>query len=161
LGNALLQQGKFQAATDEANTALRLIRGVEGGGLVAMPLRTLQGEFFLRTGQQDKGRSMLQDVVKKVRLAPGPDAWTQAIFTIEETARAARDAGDWELAGWAARQMVEHDPNYAGAHLALALAARHAGDEKTAHAASALAAKYWSKADADLPELQTIRSGRK
>ena len=159
-GRALLQQGKFPAATGEANTALRLIRGVEGGGMVAAGLQTLQGEFFLRTGQQEKGRSMLQDVVKKVRLAPGPDAWTQAIFTIEEIARAARDAGDWELAGWAARQMVEHDPNYAGGHLALALAARHAGDEKTAHAESALAAKYWAKADPDLPELQTIRSGR-
>jgi tetratricopeptide (TPR) repeat protein len=159
-GRALLQQGKFQAATDEANAALRLIRGVEGGGLVATPLQTLQGEFFLRTGQTDKGRPMLQEVVKKIRLAAGPDAWTQAMFTIEEIARAARDIGDWELAGWAARQMVEHDPNYAGAHLALALVARHAGDEKTAHAESALAAKYWSKADPDLPELQAIRSGR-
>jgi tetratricopeptide (TPR) repeat protein len=159
-GRALLQQGKFQAATDEANAALRLIRGVEGGGLVATPLQTLQGEFFLRTGQTDKGRPMLQEVVKKIRLAAGPDAWTQAIFTIEEIARAARDIGDWELAGWAARQLVEHDPNYAGAHLALALVARHAGDEKTAHAESALAAKYWSKADPNLPELQVIRSGR-
>jgi tetratricopeptide (TPR) repeat protein len=157
-GRALLQQGKLQAATAEANTALRLIRGVEGGGLVATPLMTLQGEFFLRTGENDRGRAMLQDVVKKVRTAPGPDAWTQAIFTIEEIARVARDTGDWELAGWAARQMEEHDANYAGAHLALALVARHAGDEKTARAESALAAKYWSKADADLPELQRIRS---
>jgi tetratricopeptide (TPR) repeat protein len=157
-GLALLQQGKIQAATDEANTALRLIRGVEGGGLVATPLMTLQGQFFLRTGENDRGRAMLQDVVKKVRMAPGPDAWTQAIFTIEEIARVARDTGDWELAGWAARQMVEHDPNYAGAHLALALVARHVGDEKSARAESALAAKYWSKADADLPELQRIRS---
>ena len=127
---------------------------------MATALEAFQGEFFLRTGQKDKGRSMLRGVARKVRAAPGPDAWTQALFTLEAIARAARDVGDWDLAGWAARQMVEHDPNYAGSHYALALVAQHAGDEKTAHAESALAAKYWSKADPDLPELQTIRSGR-
>ena len=64
---------------------------------------------------------MLEDVARKVRAAPGPDAWTQALFTLESIARAAREVGDWDLAGWAARQMVEHDPNYGGAHYALAL----------------------------------------
>jgi len=75
-------------------------------------------------------------------------------------ARAAREADDWNLAGWAARQMIEHDPRYAGAYYARALAARHEGDEKTAHAELALAAQYWAKADSDLPELFTIRGTR-
>lgn len=158
LGHVRLEQRQFQAAADEANAALRLIRGAEGGGLVAAPLQALQGEFFLRTGQSDKGRTQLQEAVKKIRLAPGPDAWTQGIFAIEGMARAARDAGDWELAGWAARQMMEHDPHYAGSQFALALAARHNGDEKTARDAFALAAQYWASADPGLPELQTIRS---
>jgi hypothetical protein len=103
---------------------------------------------------------MLQDVVKKARLAPGPDAWTQALFTIEEIARAARDAGDWDLAEWAARQMLAHDAHYAGSHYALWLVARHAGDEKTANAEAALAAQYWAKADASLAELQALRGTR-
>ena len=85
-------------------------------GLVATPLQALQGEFFLRTGQKDKGRPMLEEVARKVRAAPGPDAWTQALFTLEAIARAARDVGDWDFAGWAARQMLEHDSNYAGSH---------------------------------------------
>jgi len=160
-GRALLLQGKFQAATEEANAALRLMRSApQGAGLVATPLEALQGEFFLRTGQHEKGRAMLEEVTRAVRAAPGPDAWTHATFEIEAIARAARDAGAWNLVGWAARQMIEHDARYAGAHYALALVARREGDEKTAHAELALAGQYWTNADADLPELQTIRGIR-
>ena len=93
---------------------------------------------------------MLEEVVRKVRARTGPDAWAQALFTIEAIARAARDVGDWELAGWMARQMVEHDPNYAGSHLAMALVAEHAGDAQAARAERALVAKYWKNADPDL-----------
>ena len=73
-----------------------------------------------------------------------------ALFTIEAIARAARDVGDWELAAWAARQMLEHDPNYAGSHEALALVAEHGGDAQTARSERALVAKYWKSADPDL-----------
>src|SRR3954454_14384399 len=149
-GHARLALGQFQAAADEANAALQAIRGAESGGLVAVPLQALQGEFFLRTNQRDKGRAMLQDVVKKARALPGPDAWTQTLFTIEAIARAAREVGDWELAAWAAGQMREHDPNYAGTHYALALVAEHRGDAPTARAERALAAKYWQNADPDV-----------
>ncbi|HEV8345811.1 MAG TPA: tetratricopeptide repeat protein [Vicinamibacterales bacterium] len=160
-GRARLAQGKFQAATDEANAALRLMKSArEGAGLVATPLKALQGEFFLRTGQRERGRAMLEQVTREVRAAAGPDAWTQATFEIEAIARAAREAGDWSFATWAARQMIEHDARYAGAHYARALAARHEGDEKTAQAELALAAQYWVDADSDLPELKTIRSTR-
>src|SRR5262249_30524294 len=68
-GQARLALGQFQAAADEANAALRAIRGAEGGGLVAVPLQALQGEFFLRTGQKEKGRGTLEEVAKKVRMA--------------------------------------------------------------------------------------------
>jgi tetratricopeptide (TPR) repeat protein len=152
-GQARLALGQFQAAADEANAALHRLRGAEGGGLVATPLQLLQGEFFLRTGQKDKGRTMLQEAVKKLRLAPGPDAWSQTLFTIEAIARAAREVGDWDVAAWAARQMLEHDPNYAGTHRALALVAEHNGDASTARAENALAAKYWKNADPDVVEL--------
>jgi tetratricopeptide (TPR) repeat protein len=152
-GHARLALGQFQAAADEANAALRQLRGAEGGGLVATPLQLLQGEFFLRTGQKDKGRTMLQEAVKKLRLAPGPDAWSQTLFTIEAIARAARDVGDWDVAAWAARQMLDHDPHYAGTHRALALVAEHNGDAAAASAENALAARYWKNADQDVLEL--------
>src|SRR2546423_2446167 len=159
-GHARLALGQFQAAADEANAALHAIRGAEGGGLVAVPLQALQGEFFLRTGQRDKGRALLQDVVKKARALPGPDAWTQTLFTIEAIARAAREVGDWEFAAWAAGQMREHDPNYGGTHYALMLVAGHDGDAKTVAAERALAEKYWKHADRDLPELATLSRSR-
>jgi len=153
-GQARLALGQFQAAADEANAALRAIRGAEGGGLVALPLQTLQGEFFLRTGQKEKGRSMLEEVARKVRMATGPDAWSQALFTLEAIARAAREVGDWDLAASAARHMVAHDANYAGSHYALALVAEHNGDAAAARAERALVEKYWKNADRDLPELR-------
>ncbi|MBI3401281.1 MAG: hypothetical protein HY048_07645 [Acidobacteria bacterium] len=159
-GHVQLALGQYKAAADEGNAALRLIQGVEGGGLIAVPVQTFQAEFFLRTKQGEKTRPALEEAARKARLQSGPDNFMQVLFTLEAMARAARDVGDWDLAAWAARQMLEHDPNYAGSHYALALAAQHAGDARTAAAEFALAGKYWSAADADLAELKTIRQGR-
>jgi hypothetical protein len=54
--------------------------------------------------------------------------------------------------------MIEHDPNYAGGHYAVALAADHRGDVSNAKAEFAAAARLWSKADLSLPELARIRA---
>src|SRR5262249_31547936 len=135
-GRARLALGEFQAAADEANTALRQMRASPlGAGIVANALQHPQGEFFLPTGQREKGRAALEDVAKKVRAAPGPDAWTQALFTLESMASAARDVGDWDFAAWAAGQMRDHDPNYGGTQFALGLVAQHKGDQTSARAA--------------------------
>lgn len=158
-GVALLAKGRFQASATEANAALAALRSAtDGGALVATSLRALQGEFFLRTGQKEKGRALLEEVARNARAAPGPDAWTQALFALEAIARAAREVGDWEFAAWAAKQMLEHDPKYAGTHYALALVSEHRGDARAARAQFALAQEYWSRADPDLPELRDIRS---
>ncbi|HEY1911877.1 MAG TPA: hypothetical protein VGG73_13210 [Vicinamibacterales bacterium] len=156
-GRARLALGQFKEAADEGNTALRLMRGTEGAGLVANALQSMQGEFLLRTGQREKAHQMLEDVVRKERAAPGPDAWTQTLFSIEAIASAAREAGDWDFAGWAAGQMREHDSNYAGTHYAVGLVAQHRGDRATMAAEFALAVKGWGQADAGLPELNVIR----
>ena len=66
--------------------------------------------------------------------------------------------GDWELAERGARLMLEHDPAYAGTHYALALAAAHRGDGDAARSEFELALKYWSRADADLPEVVDVRA---
>jgi tetratricopeptide (TPR) repeat protein len=158
-GHAMLAAGRFQAAAGEANAALReLESAADGAALVATSLERLQGEFFLRTGETEKGRALLDAVAKKLRAAPGPDAWTQGLFTLEAIAGAARAAGDWECAGRMARQMLDHDPAYGGTHYALALVADHEGDRSKAAAEFALAGRYWSQADPDLPELRIVRS---
>jgi hypothetical protein len=55
--------------------------------------------------------------------------------------------------------MLDHDPNYAGTHLAIGLAAEHRGDHAAARAAFDRARQYWKGADEGLPELETIRRG--
>jgi tetratricopeptide (TPR) repeat protein len=150
-GRALVAAGQFKAAADEANAALKQLRAAsDGAALVAPALETLQGEFFLRTGPKEKGRAMLDEIIRRLREASGPDTWAQTLFTIEAIARAARDAGDWEFAGFAARQLLAQDPDYAAGHYALALVAEHNGDSRTAQAEFALARKYWAEADPDL-----------
>jgi tetratricopeptide (TPR) repeat protein len=156
-GFAFLAVNQWNEAGNASNTALRLLRTAPGGAVAANALLSLQGEFYLRTAVRDKGRATLEEVTKRVRAAPGPDAWAHALFKLDAIARAARAVGDWELAGRVARQMIEHDPAYAGGHYALGLVAEHDGEAATAKSEFALALKGWAKADADLPELAELR----
>lgn len=156
-GFVFLAMNQWNEGGAASNTALRLLRTAPGGTVAAYALLALQGEFYLRTAAREKGRATLEDVAKRVRAAPGPDAWAQALFTLEGIARAARAVGDWELAGRMARQMVEHDPAYAGGRYALGLVAEQDGELATAKSEFALALQGWAKADADLPELAELR----
>jgi tetratricopeptide (TPR) repeat protein len=156
-GFVLLAANQWAEAGAASNTALKLLRNAPGGAVAANALLALQGEFYLRTAVREKGRATLEEVAKRVRAAPGPDSWAQALFTLEGMAGAARAVGDWELAGRMARQMVEHDPAYPGGHYALGLVAENAGDEAAARSEFALALKGWAKADADLPEVRELR----
>jgi hypothetical protein len=125
--------------------------------VAASALLALQGEFNLRTAARAKGRATLEEAVKRLRAAQGGDAWSQSLFDLEAIARAARGVGDWEYAGHVAREMLAHDPSYAGSHYALALVAEHDGDLSTAKSEFALTLKYWIAADPDLPELVEAR----
>jgi tetratricopeptide (TPR) repeat protein len=157
--HAHLAMNNLQAASAEAKEALKELQASAGrAAFAAAYLEALQGEFYLRTGQGEKGRAMLRQVAGKIRSEPGPDAWTQALFRLEAIGRAARAAGDWELAEHLARQMIEHDAAYAGGHYALALAAGQKQDAALALREFAEAEKLWRNADADLPELQQTRA---
>lgn len=157
LGFTMLDAQRWGDAASASNNALKLLRTAPGGAIATNALLALQGEFSLRTADRSKGRATLDEVARRVRAAPGPDNWSQALFTLEAIARSARAIGDWELAGRMARQMIEHDPGYAGSHYALALAAEHDDDATTAKIEFALAEKYWAKADPGLPELAEIK----
>jgi len=158
-GHVRLASGNLQAAAEESNAALSELRAASGGqALVAPALQELQGQYLLRAGQRDRAHAMLEELVKKIRALPGPDNWVQALFTMESIAKTARDAGDWSFAEWISRQMVEHDPNYAGGHYALGLVFEQHGDVSNARAELTAAARAWSKADVSLPELARIRA---
>jgi len=161
-GFAQLAMNKPGDAASSSNAALKALRSAQGAqGLAAITLEALQGEFLLRTAQRDKGRQVMQNAAQKWRALPGPDAWTQSLFRLEALARAARSVGDWALAARLSQLMLEHDPNYAGTHLALALVAQHDGNLPTARRDAEAALKAWPLADKDLPELKTIAELRK
>jgi tetratricopeptide (TPR) repeat protein len=158
-GLALLAAGRVQVAVDRANRALAEMRASPGGqDFVAPALQQLQGLLYLTTGARDRGRAMLESLSRDLRARPGPDNWVQALFTLESISRGARQAGDWEFAGTAARQMLALDPGYAGSHYALALVLEQAGDGTGAKAEFAAATRAWLHADPDLPD--AVRAAR-
>jgi tetratricopeptide (TPR) repeat protein len=153
-GFAQLAANRPADGASSSNAALKALRSAQGGqGLAAIALEALQGEFLLRTAQREKGRQVMERAAQKWRSLPGPDAWTQSLFRLEALARSARAVGDWALAGRMAQLMLEHDPNYAGTHYALALVAQNSGNTETARREFDLAVKAWANADKDLPEL--------
>jgi tetratricopeptide (TPR) repeat protein len=158
MGFALLAMNRFAEGANASNLALRALKAApDGQPLAVIPLEALQGEFRLRTAQREQGRQGMERAAMKWRGLPGPDAWTQSLFRLEALARAARQVGDWPFAARMAQLMLEHDPNYAGTHYALALVAQHDGNSATAAREFDLAVKAWAGADKDLPELAVAR----
>src|SRR5262249_18636076 len=152
--HALMSLGRLPEASEQAKTALIKIKGSPEIAATLTPyLQVLQGEFYLRTGELERGRTILKGVEKQIRAEPGPDAWSQALFALERIARTAREAGDWDLAEYTAQQMEQHDPYYGGTHYALGVVAEHNQNQTVSANEFGLASKYWANADHDLPEL--------
>jgi tetratricopeptide (TPR) repeat protein len=150
-GRALLALDRKEDARSELALAER-----EMEQLPVTVIKTLQdtvmlrAEILLREKSWDHANALMQQVEEQIMAIPGPDAWSETLFQLDSIARMARDAGDWELADYTARKMVQHDPSYAGGYFASGLVAEHQGDTSTARQAFATAEKLWSKADAGL-----------
>src|SRR5439155_23814222 len=72
-GRALLALKRPNDAATEGNTALGAMRAAgPAGGVLVPEFELLQGEFLLRTGQLDSGRTMLRAAAAKLRDASGP-----------------------------------------------------------------------------------------
>ena len=159
-GQALLALGRMNDAKDELNTAQRESESLPPRMAAALPYPTvLRGEIFLRENRKQDAEGLLVDVQKSILAMPGPDAWSGATFQLETMAQGARAAGDWELAGFTAKNMIEHNPNYAGGYYAMALVAAHSKDKAAESKLLASAQKLWAKADPDLAELKEVRKG--
>ena len=158
-GQALLALNRMNDAKDELNAAERETEALPPRTAAALPYPTvLRGDILLRENQVQDAEALLMDLEKSIMAMPGPDAWSVATFQLETIARNARDAGDWELAGFTAKNIIEHNPNYAGGYYAMALVARHARDKTAEARLLASAQKLWEKADTSLPELLAIRA---
>ena len=157
-GNALLQLDKQKDAKKELKLAGQEIRHTTH----RRPYENVYGKMLranllLRSkkdNQRREGRKLVTEVANNSRSAQGPDAWIQALFRLELLDRIARDTNNWELAATIAKEMQQHDANYAGTHYALALVADHQGDASAASREFAAVEQAWSKADANLPELK-------
>jgi tetratricopeptide (TPR) repeat protein len=106
----------------------------------------------------DVDSAELQNTITRIQVAANPDAWAQGLFQLELLATFARRAGNWGVAEMLAHAMVEHDPQYAGGHFALALVAEHQKNVKSAREEFAAAMELWSKADQTLPDLNYVRA---
>jgi len=170
-GQALLWLGRpdqarkeLEAARRELETVPQLTLGLDPPRSMVEPwVEALRGDLLLRAGQRDEGRAVLKDVVRALRAAPGPDAWSQALFRLESMARSAMEAGDWDLTEFIAAEMLDHDAAYGGSHSTLALVLRHKGDNAGVAREVEAARRYWREAESDLPELKqlTAASGAK
>jgi tetratricopeptide (TPR) repeat protein len=153
-GQALLAADKMNDAKDELNAAERESEALPARMAAALPYPTmLRAEILLRENQTEQAEEMLVGVEQAVLAMPGPDAWSSATFQLETIAQGARDAGDWKLALFTAKKMMDHNPNYAGGYYAMALVAAHSKDNAAEARLMGTARKLWAKADADLPEL--------
>ncbi len=164
-GHVHLERGKRDAAAVALASAERelaevpeVTAGIAVNRNAVRPyVDMLRGDMLLRDGETEKGRELLETVQLQLRALPGPDAWTQALFRLEAIARIAREVGDWELAGFTAKQMMEHDPAFGGSQLARALVAQHRGDASEMKSALTSARQYWKDADANIRELAVLR----
>lgn len=164
--HALADLGRIDDARAELASAekeLEQVPVVTGGiipkrSIVKVWVDAARGEVLLKTGQRDEANKILKDAERDLRATPGPDAWTQALFRLETIARSAREAGDWELAEYTAKQMLDHDIAYGGSHLAMALVLDHKGDSASAKKEMAEAKRYWKDADRDMAELKQVET---
>ena len=157
-GQALLALNQMNDAKDELNAAERESESLPPRTAAALPYPTvLRADILLRENQTQDAEALVLDVEKSILAMPGPDAWSAATFQLETIAQRARDAGDWHLAALTARNIMEHNPNYAGGYYAMALVARQAHDLAGEAKLLALARKLWSTADPDLAELRAIQ----
>jgi len=163
-GQSLLWLKRTDEARAELANAQKELANVPQVALGLDPARSmvepwveaLRGELLLRDGKLEEGRTVLKEVVRALRAAPGPDAWSQALFRLEAMGHTAMEVGDWELAEFIATQMIDHDAAYGGSHAVLARVLAHKGDRAGAERESRLAKRYWRDADPDLPELKQI-----
>jgi tetratricopeptide (TPR) repeat protein len=157
-GRALLRLHRVDEAKSELSLAEEELERVPSSVVAQLPDGgLLNAEILLSEGRTEKSDALFREIEKKVRAVPGPDSWSQALFQLDSIARAARDAGDWELAEFTAQQMIAHDASYAGGYYALGLALEHRGANVDARKDFVQAENRWAGADADMTELVQVR----
>ncbi|MGH9726259.1 MAG: hypothetical protein ACRD41_14435, partial [Candidatus Acidiferrales bacterium] len=155
---ALLALDRVDDARSELQLAEREMEQVPASALGALPnASVLQAEILLHAHNFPAADASLKSTEERIRAMSGPDSWSEALFDLQFIARTARENGDWDLCEFTAKQMIDHDPTYAGGYYELALAEEHRGNTAAAKTQFQMAGKLWSHADSDLPEVKEVR----
>jgi tetratricopeptide (TPR) repeat protein len=157
LGRSAEARAQLELARKQLESVPIIANGLDPTHSMVKPwVDALAGELLLRAGKNEDGRKLLKEVIKALRTAVGPDAWSQGLFRLEAMARNAIAAKDWEFAEYVANQMLEHDAAYGGSRYSMALVLAHKGDSTGALRELQLARHYWLDADSDLPERKAM-----
>jgi hypothetical protein len=124
-GRALLALHRSDEARNELELAEREMERLPAHLFSELPSSgILDGEILLHDQKQSEADAVLKKAEATFELCQRrtPGVWL-ALFQLEFIAEVARRSGDWNLAELTARQMIEHDPSYAGGYYGIGLAA--------------------------------------
>jgi tetratricopeptide (TPR) repeat protein len=116
------------------------------------PLEMLKVELALRRGQPE-AESRMRDLLLKAKEHFRQADSTDSLFLLQLEAEDCQNLRKWELAQFAAEQMLAFDSNYAGGHYEMAMVKLHAGQSDAARSQFQKAIELWKNADPDLQEL--------
>jgi tetratricopeptide (TPR) repeat protein len=122
----------------------------------AFPLDLLKTELALHRGKQEAEPAMRELMLKAKEHFRQADS-TDSLFLLQLEAEDCRNLKKWDLAQFAAEQMLSFDVNYAGGHYEMAMVKVQTGRAGAAQPELQRAIELWKNADLDLDELRQAK----
>ena len=159
----LNQLDKADAELAAAEKEAALIEEVNPEPLLPHPrmypvfeLKLLKAELALRRGNQES-ESTMRDLLLKAKEGFRNADSTGSLFLIQLVAEDCRNWKKWDLAQFAAEQMLGFDANYAGGHYEMGMVRLQTGQADAGRAELQKAIELWKNADSDLDELRQAK----
>jgi len=119
-------------------------------------LKLLKTELALRRGEQEAEPAMRELLLKAKEGFRQADS-TASLFLLQLVAEDSRNLKRWDLAQFAAEQMLGFDASYAGGHYEMGMVKVHTGQAGAARPELQRAVELWKNADPDLDELRQAK----
>jgi tetratricopeptide (TPR) repeat protein len=119
-------------------------------------LKLLTTELALHRGNQEAQLAMRDLLLKAKEGFRNADA-TGSLFLIQLAAEDCRNLKKWDLAQFAAEQMLGFDANYAGGHYEMGMVSLQTGQMDAVRTELGKAIELWKNADSDLDELRQAK----
>ncbi len=116
----------------------------------------MKPEVALRRGHQDAEPAM-RDLLLTAKQGFRQADSTGSLFLIQLVAEDCRNLKKWDLAQFAAGQMLGFDANYAGGHYEMGMLKEQTGRVGAAQPELQKAVELWKNADPDLDELRQAK----